>query len=108
MLLVINDYDVMDDLMMMMMMMMMGIGGSFFVFCFFEFLGNLFFLSLISRGVCVCVWILSSLSLKKNIITSLHKSHPRRKKKERERKRRRKTTKKKEWKKKRKMMMMIS
>ena len=35
MLLVINDYDVMDDLMMMMMMMMMGMGGSFFVFCFF-------------------------------------------------------------------------
>jgi|TARA_B100000073_G_scaffold230422_1_gene192377 hypothetical protein len=34
MLLVINDYDVMDDLMMM-MMMMMGMGGSFFVFCFF-------------------------------------------------------------------------
>ncbi len=32
MLLVINDYDVMDDLM---MMMMMGMGGSFFVFCFF-------------------------------------------------------------------------
>ena len=44
-------------------------GGRFLFFCFFEFLGNLFFLSLISRGVCVCVWILSSLSLKKNIIS---------------------------------------
>ena len=74
MLLVINDYDVMDDLMMMMMMMMMirvEMGGRFFFLFFFEFLGNLFFLSLSFLGVCVCVcvfWILSSLSLKKNII----------------------------------------
>ena len=36
MLLVINDYDVMDDLMMMMMMMMMMVlmGGRFLFFCF--------------------------------------------------------------------------
>ena len=45
-------------------------GGRFLFFVFFEFLGNLFFLSLSFLGVCVCVcvWILSSLSLKKNII----------------------------------------
>ena len=76
-------------------------GGSFFVFCFFEFLGNLFFLSLISRGVCVCVFGSSSLSLKKNIITSLHKSSSSKKKKkeresEEERRRRKKSGKKNE------------
>ena len=38
-------------------------GGRFLFFCFFEFLGNLFFLSLISRGVCVCVFGSSLLSL---------------------------------------------
>ena len=37
MLLVINDYDVMDDLMMMMMMMMMRLRWGV-VFCFFVFL----------------------------------------------------------------------
>jgi len=38
-------------------------GGRFLFFVFFEFLGNLFFLSLSFLGVCVCVFGSSLLSL---------------------------------------------
>ncbi len=35
-------------------------GGRFLFFVFFEFLGNLFFLSLSFLGVCVCVCVFGS------------------------------------------------
>ena len=58
------------------------------VFCFFEFLGNLFFLSLSLWGVCVCVFMdpLFSLFEKESSFTSLvnHILVERKKKKERE------------------------
>ena len=62
-------------------------GGRFLFFVFFEFLGNLFFLSLSFLGVCVCVCLdpLFSLFEKEYHLTSLHKSHPRRKNKKKER-----------------------
>jgi len=80
-------------------------GGRFLFFVFFEFLGNLFFLSLSFLGVCVCVCLdpLFSLFEKEYHLTSLCINHilvERKKKKEREseeeRRRRKKSGKKNE------------